>query len=205
MRVARRVAADPQSVPARRELGQVLVNLAQIEQGQGQPEGAIQGLQRAIAIESQLAADDPRSLDVRITLAGALASLAQVQVGQPDGSGPAMASLQQAVAILEPVTNEHPELAVELEAEPGVQIPLRLEPLAQSVVAEALRKNATYNHVKGKQWWRTCDNKSFQDMWILKGRAPGKTKGDWGLLDIVARVPASEDMDRTCAEKGHTA
>src|SRR5882724_273015 len=72
-------------------------------------------------------------------------------------------------------------------------------------VADALRKNPTYNHVKGKQWWRTCDNKSFQDMWILKGRAPGKTKGEWGLLDVVARVPASDDMDRTCAEKGHTA
>ena len=72
-------------------------------------------------------------------------------------------------------------------------------------VADALRKNPTYNHVKGKQWWRACDNKSFQDMWILKGREPGKTRGEWGLLEVVARVPASDDMDRTCAEKGHTA
>ncbi|PYM82108.1 MAG: hypothetical protein DME13_18335, partial [Candidatus Rokuibacteriota bacterium] len=58
------------------------------------------------------------------------------------------------------------------------------------------------NHFKGKQWWRTCDNKSFQDMWILKGRAPGKTQGDWGLLEVVSRVPANEEFDRTCAEKG---
>jgi branched-chain amino acid transport system substrate-binding protein len=72
-------------------------------------------------------------------------------------------------------------------------------------VADALRKNPTYNHFKGKQWWRACDNKSIQDMWIVKGRGPGKTKGDWGLLEVVARVPASEEMDRTCAEKGHTA
>jgi branched-chain amino acid transport system substrate-binding protein len=70
-------------------------------------------------------------------------------------------------------------------------------------VAEALRKNPVYNHVKGKQWWRACDNKSFQDMWILKGRPPGKTKGEWGLFEIVAKVAASEDMDRTCKEKGH--
>jgi branched-chain amino acid transport system substrate-binding protein len=69
-------------------------------------------------------------------------------------------------------------------------------------VADALRKSPTYNHFKGKQWWRTCDNKSFQDMWILKGRAPGKTKGDWGLLEVVSRVPANEEFDRTCAEKG---
>ena len=69
-------------------------------------------------------------------------------------------------------------------------------------VADALRKSPAYNHFKGKQWWRTCDNKSFQDMWILKGRAPGKTKGDWGLLEVVSRVPANEEFDRTCAEKG---
>ena len=48
----------------------------------------------------------------------------------------------------------------------------------------------------------TCDNKSMQDMWIVKGRGPGKTKGDWGLLDIVAKVAADEKYDRTCAEKG---
>jgi branched-chain amino acid transport system substrate-binding protein len=70
-------------------------------------------------------------------------------------------------------------------------------------VANALRKNPTYDHFKGKQWWRACDNKSFQDMWIVRGRGPGQTKGDWGFLDIVAKVPASEEQDRTCAEKGH--
>ena len=70
-------------------------------------------------------------------------------------------------------------------------------------VANALRKNPTYDHFKGKQWWRPCDNKSFQDMWIVRGRGPGQTKGDWGYLDIVAKVPASEEHDRTCAEKGH--
>lgn len=70
-------------------------------------------------------------------------------------------------------------------------------------VAEALRKNPVYDHYKGKQWWRACDNKSFQDLWIVKGRGPGQTKGDWGLLEVVARVPGSEEQDRTCAEKGH--
>jgi branched-chain amino acid transport system substrate-binding protein len=70
-------------------------------------------------------------------------------------------------------------------------------------VAEALRANPEYDHYKGKQWWRKCDNKAFQDLWIVKGRGPGKTRGDWGLLEVVARIPASEEMDRTCAEKGH--
>jgi branched-chain amino acid transport system substrate-binding protein len=67
-------------------------------------------------------------------------------------------------------------------------------------VANALRKSPTYDHFKGKQWWRTCDNKSFQDLWIVK--AKDKAKGDWGLMDIVAKVPANEEFDRTCKEKG---
>jgi len=67
----------------------------------------------------------------------------------------------------------------------------------------ALRKNPVYDHFKGKQWWRACDNKSFQDMWIGRGRGPGQTKGEWGLLDLVAKVSADEKYDRTCAEKGH--
>jgi len=67
-------------------------------------------------------------------------------------------------------------------------------------VANALRKSPTYDHFKGKQWWRACDNKSFQDLWIVKGR--DKVKGDWGLMDIVTKVGANEEYDRTCSEKG---
>ena len=69
-------------------------------------------------------------------------------------------------------------------------------------VAKALRANPTYDHYKGKQFWRGCDNKSFQDMWILKGRAPAQVTGEWGLFDIVTKVPADERYERTCAEKG---
>jgi branched-chain amino acid transport system substrate-binding protein len=67
-------------------------------------------------------------------------------------------------------------------------------------VAEALHKSPIYDHYKGKQWWRACDNKSFQDLWIVKGR--DKAKGEWGLADVVSRIPANEELDRTCAEKG---
>jgi len=69
-------------------------------------------------------------------------------------------------------------------------------------VASALRKSPVYDHYKGKEWWRICDNKAMQDMWIMKGRAPGKVKGQWGFADIIARVPADEKYDRTCVEKG---
>ncbi len=72
-----------------------------------------------------------------------------------------------------------------------------------NAVADALRKSPTYDHYKGKQWWRGCDNKSFQDLWIVKGRAPGKTRGEWGLMEVVAQIPGNEEQDRTCKEKGH--
>ena len=87
-----------------------------------------------------------------------------------------------------------------LEVARGVELAKSTD---SDAVANALRKNPTYDHFKGKQWWRACDNKSFQDMWIARGRGPGQTKGDWGLLDLVARVPANEEYDRSCAEKGH--
>ncbi len=67
-------------------------------------------------------------------------------------------------------------------------------------VAAALRKSPVYDHYKGKQWWRACDNKSFQDLWIVKGRE--KAKGEWGIVEVVSKVTASEELDRTCAEKG---
>jgi branched-chain amino acid transport system substrate-binding protein len=69
-------------------------------------------------------------------------------------------------------------------------------------VAKALRANPVYDHYKGKQRWRACDNKAFQDLWIVRGREPGKTRGEWGLLEPVSRIAANEELDRSCAEKG---
>jgi branched-chain amino acid transport system substrate-binding protein len=68
-------------------------------------------------------------------------------------------------------------------------------------VARALRGSPVYDHYKGKQWWRACDNKSFQDLYVLRGR--DGVKGEWGFFEVVTKIPASEEMDRTCAEKGH--
>ena len=69
-------------------------------------------------------------------------------------------------------------------------------------MAKALRANREYDHYKGKQWWRACDNKSFQDMWIVKGRGPGKTKGEWGLADVIAKVPANENWTAPAPRRG---
>ena len=67
-------------------------------------------------------------------------------------------------------------------------------------VAKALLANPVYDHYKGKQWWRKCDRKSFQDVYIIRGRET--QKGEWGFYEVVTKLPASEEMDRTCAEKG---
>ncbi|HEU4369494.1 MAG TPA: ABC transporter substrate-binding protein [Methylomirabilota bacterium] len=68
-------------------------------------------------------------------------------------------------------------------------------------VAETLRKNPTYDHYKGKQYWRACDNKAFQDLWLVKGRP--QNKGEWGYFEVAGKVAADERLERTCAEKGH--
>jgi serine/threonine protein kinase len=105
------VDANPQSVSQRHELSLILHNIAKIQQDQGQPEDAIQQLQRVLTIESHLAEEDLHSLDPPIALAKAHALLGQIMVGQPEGTGPSLASYQQAVELLESVTREHPELA----------------------------------------------------------------------------------------------
>jgi len=87
-----------------------------------------------------------------------------------------------------------------MEVARGVELAKSTE---SEAVAKALRANPNYDHYKGKQYWRGCDNKSFQDMWILKGRAPAQVKGDWGYFDVVTKVAADERHERTCAEKGH--
>jgi branched-chain amino acid transport system substrate-binding protein len=87
-----------------------------------------------------------------------------------------------------------------LEVARGVELAKSTD---SEAVAKALRASPNYDHYKGKQFWRACDNKAFQDMWILKGRPAAQVKGDWGYFDTVARVAADERHDRTCAEKGH--
>ena len=92
-------------------LGQVLLNTAQLRFEQGQPREAIEALLRALEIQRRLVAEEPGALDPRIGLARAHGLLGQVLAEQPDGSGPALASYQQAVELLGAITREQPGLA----------------------------------------------------------------------------------------------
>jgi branched-chain amino acid transport system substrate-binding protein len=73
---------------------------------------------------------------------------------------------------------------------------------SSEAVAHALIATPAYDHYKGRQWWRACDHKSFQDLWIVKGRERSAMKGEWDLLEVIKRIPASEDLDRSCKDKG---
>jgi tetratricopeptide (TPR) repeat protein len=105
------VTADPQSLPLRHDLSTILQNVAQLQFDGGQPEKAIENIQRSLAIEAQLAAEDPHSLESQISRAKAHAALGQVLLIQLDGFEPAIAAYQQAVDLLGSVNHEHPELA----------------------------------------------------------------------------------------------
>jgi serine/threonine protein kinase len=107
------IAGGPAPASRRHLLAQVLQNTAQIQLDQGHPREAIETLGRVLEIEGPLAAEDLRSLNPQVAVARALALLGEIHVGQPDGSGPALASYQQAVEILEAITREHPGLADE--------------------------------------------------------------------------------------------
>jgi non-specific serine/threonine protein kinase/serine/threonine-protein kinase len=105
------IAAEPRSIPRRRALGSILQNVATVELRQGRPRQAIATLRRELEIVEQLATEDPRALEPRIALAQAHALMGQVLLMQPEGTGPALASYQQAVDLLEPIASEHPGLA----------------------------------------------------------------------------------------------
>ena len=104
------IAADPQSAPRRRELGRILLNIAEIQRQQGTPDDAIISLQRVLAIVSQLDTEEPESLESRIALAEAYSRLGRLLAGQPAELREAMTDYEQAIEIQGSVNQEHPEL-----------------------------------------------------------------------------------------------
>jgi non-specific serine/threonine protein kinase/serine/threonine-protein kinase len=105
------VTLDAGSLNLRHQLSLILQNIAQMERDQGHLQSAMANIVRSMAIAAQLLAQEPQSLDFRISAARVHRTLAQIVAGQPDGLDQACTAYQCAVDLLEPVTNEHPELA----------------------------------------------------------------------------------------------
>jgi branched-chain amino acid transport system substrate-binding protein len=59
-----------------------------------------------------------------------------------------------------------------------------------------------YNHYKGVQYWRKCDNQSIQDMWVYVGKKPSEITGEWDLFNILGKA-GGEAIVKTCKEEGH--
>jgi branched-chain amino acid transport system substrate-binding protein len=59
-----------------------------------------------------------------------------------------------------------------------------------------------YNHYKGVQYWRKCDNQSIQDMWVYVGKKPSEITGEWDLFNILGKA-GGEAIVKTCKEQGH--
>ena len=88
----------------------ILLNIGEAQREQGQPKEAIESIQRSLMIEADLAAENPSSLDSSISMAKGHALLGQIFLGDPDGIEPALTEYQQAILLLEKVTQLHPEL-----------------------------------------------------------------------------------------------
>jgi tetratricopeptide (TPR) repeat protein len=105
------IAADPKSFPLRYELCLILLNIAEIQLRQGQPDDSLKTLHDVLAIASQLATEDPTSLDPRISLATAHTTVGRLLAAQPGELINAIAAYDQAIELLEDINREHPELA----------------------------------------------------------------------------------------------
>jgi branched-chain amino acid transport system substrate-binding protein len=68
-------------------------------------------------------------------------------------------------------------------------------------VIEAL-EGLKYDVAKGPQYFRKCDHQSVQSVLVLKSKAKADMKSEQDLFEIVANVPGSEQMLRSCGELG---
>lgn len=61
----------------------------------------------------------------------------------------------------------------------------------------------TYDHYKGKQWWRPCDHQSFQDLYMLKFKGPEEATHKYDIGEILGTVPWDLEIERSCESLGH--
>ncbi len=108
------LAENPRSIPVQRELGRILLAVAQLENQKGQTREALQTLENVLSIEANLEQEDSTDLDFPITAAHAHAALGRIHAKQTtDEPQKALEAYQAAIDRLIPITRQHPELAEE--------------------------------------------------------------------------------------------
>lgn len=104
---------DHRSRSAKKRLGQTLLSLAELESRTGRTEDATRTLQTLLDIEANLAQEAAADLDPPIMLASAHAATARIHAKEPDARDQATQALQEAIRLLTPISEVHPELANE--------------------------------------------------------------------------------------------
>jgi serine/threonine-protein kinase len=92
-------------------LGSILKSEASLASKQGEIDDAVQLLERADEIQSQLLANQPESLEFAITLADSLSTLGRLLSRQPAETSRATEAFEQAIEVLKPLVRDRPDLA----------------------------------------------------------------------------------------------
>jgi eukaryotic-like serine/threonine-protein kinase len=103
------ITAHPESVRLQVELATILLNIAEIQRRQDEPDQAVISLNRVLAIKSQSGPEEPGSVELRIALATAHANLGQIFGKQPDQLLQAASAYGRAIELHKQITREHPE------------------------------------------------------------------------------------------------
>ncbi len=87
------------------------------------------------------------------------------------------------------------ELAAAMEA--GGKYPLDKDAMQDFL------EGRSYDHYKGRQWWRPCDHQSFQDFYVLRFKGPEESQHHYDIGEIIGTVSWDLNIERTCEELGH--
>ena len=60
----------------------------------------------------------------------------------------------------------------------------------------------TYDHYKGKQWFRPWDHRSMQDVFVLASKSARDRTGEWDVFKYIDTVKADDRLERTPEEMG---
>jgi branched-chain amino acid transport system substrate-binding protein len=67
----------------------------------------------------------------------------------------------------------------------------------------AFLEGRSFDHYKGRQWWRPCDHQSFQDFYIMKFKGPEESEGKYDIGEVLGTVSWDLDVERDCQTLGH--
>lgn len=68
----------------------------------------------------------------------------------------------------------------------------------------AFLEGHSYEHYKGRQWWRPCDHQSFQDLYMMRFKGPEDSTEKYDIGEVVDTVTWDLDIEESCQHLGHS-